>query len=385
MNEPVVAHKNEFEKLPDIVVSVPQATTIIGTFSDCVKGWSLVCNIEDGITLTLSKRDDNIVRVVNAAKQDKKKFIISSIKYRREDKWANAVKAVFYEVLKLKTKTPGFNILISGRGASSASYSLSAELYVGVAVALNSLLSLKLNSDDLFSLIVRASKFSITNKARYRDLWVLFYGKENMVYLCDEKKNEMKEARYSFPQSLSFIFDSALPYSVLTPEYEEFRLSIPGLIDSLMLSFPRGTEFRDLSEREIRYYTSSIQDYERRGLLFLNCSSSYARIAFDWIGRSDWSSFGKTLFAAQRSLMTNAELTSPELDWIFRRSKESLSVVGMASIDVGSAGSFICLVDSQYEFPDNQKLDEYEKIFGFHPSKTAFRPCSSARIVKVDD
>lgn len=384
MKEPAVAHKNEFEKLPDIVVSVPQATTIIGTFSDYVKGWSLVCNTEDGITLTLSKRDDGVVRVVNAAKQDKKKFIISSIKYRREDKWANAVKAVFYEVtrLRLKTPVPGFNILISGRGATSASYSLSAEIYVGIAVALNSLLSLHLGEDNLFSLILRASKFSVSNSARFRDLWVLFYGKKDRVYLCDEKRNEMKEAHYSFSPKLSYIFDSALPFSVLTPEYEEFKLMIPKLVDRLMTSFPRGTEFRDLSEREIRYYTSSLQDYERRGLLFLNISSSYARIAFDWILRSDWSSFGKTLFAAQRSLMTNAELTSPELDWIFRRSKENTSVIGMNSIDVGCAGSFLCLVDSEGNFPDNQKIDEYEKIFGFHPAKTEFAPSSSASIIE---
>ncbi len=383
MNEAALAHKKEFETLPDIIISVPQATTLIGTFSEFVKGWSLSCNTPDGITLTLSRRDDNIVRIVNTARQDKKKFTATTIKYRKEDKWANAVKAVFYELGKLKVRCGGFNILISGRGASGSGYSLSAELFVGTLYAMNALFDLHFDNNQIFTLALSASKFSPTNTARYRDLWLLVYGEEGKVYLCDEKKLDIKGTVYSISPEKSCLFDSDIPYSVLTGEYDEFKLMIPGLLEKLMARLPQGTEFRSLGEKDLRFYTSSLPDRERRCLLHLSASSEYARQAFDEIVSHDGQGFGRILSLAQRSLIVNAELTCPELDWIFRRCRESTSVIGMVSIDVGTAGSFLCVVDENKEFPNNQKLEEYERIFGFHPKKTAFIPFSSTRTVKL--
>lgn len=384
MNEAALAHKKEFEALPEIIISVPQATTLIGTFSDFVKGWSLSCNTPDGITLTFSRREDNVVRIVNTVRQDRKKFTASNIKYRREDRWANAVKAVFYELGQLKVRSGGFNILITGRGAAGSGYSLSAELFVGTLFALNALLNLHFDNDRIFAIALSASKFSPTNTARYRDLWLLVYGEEGKVYLCDEKKLDMKGTAYSISPEKSCLFDSDIPYSVLTGEYDEFKLMIPGLMENLMAKLPQGTDFRSLSEKDIRYYTSSLPDRERRCLLHLSASSEYARQAFDEIATHDGRGFGRILSLLQRSLIVNAELTCPELDWIFRRSRESSAVIGMASIDVGIAGSFICIVDENKEFPNNQRVEEYERIFGFHPKKTAFVPSSSTRIVKLD-
>lgn len=384
MKEAALAHKKEFETLPDIMISVPQATTLIGTFSEYVKGWSLSCNTSSGITLTFSRRDDNVVRIVNSARQDRKKFTSSTIKYRREDKWANAVKAVFYELGKLKIKCGGFNILLSGRGSGGTSSSLSSQLFVGTLYALNEILKLNFDKETLFSIALSASSFSPANSARYRDLWLLVYGEENMVYLCDEKKHEIRKTVYSLSSVVSCLFDSDIPYSVLTPEYEEFKLMIPDIIKSLMSRVPPDTEFRKLGEKDIRYYTSKLQDRERRALLYLSAASEYAREAFEEIASGDGRSFGRILSLAQRSLIVNAELTSPELDWIFRRCRESKAVIGMASIDVGTAGSFLCVVDENEEFPNNQRLEEYERIFGFHPKKTAFVPSSSTSIVGLE-
>ncbi len=384
MNEPALAHQKEFSLPPDAIVYVPQATTLLGVFSDYIKGWSLGCNSDGGITVTLSRRDDNIVRVVNIARQDKKKFSVSSIKYRREDKWANAAKAVFYELQKAGIKTCGFNILLSGRGCSLSSYSLSAQIYAGLLTALNKLLSLGWDRKKMLEVALAASRFSLHNAARYRDLWLLFFGEEGRIYLFDEKTREVKSAPYSVSRERTYFFDSDIPYSVLTPEYDEFRANLPDLVSRFSLKIPRDCEIRRLTDKEIRSLASQIPDHERRYLLFLSASSECARNAFDAVLRGDGKALGLILSSVQRSLIVNAELTCPELDWIFRRAKESPAVIGMASIDAGDAGSFICVVDENGEFPNTQRVDEYERIFGFHPKRRLFCPYSSTRIIGIE-
>ena len=381
MNEPSSAHEKEFGIPPDLVTVVPQAATLLGTFSDYIKGWSLGCNTADGIVLTISGRDDNIVRVVNSTKQDKKKFSLSSIKYRREDKWANAVKAVFLELGRNGVRCGGYSILITGRGCNASPYSLSAEIYAGLTVALNELLSLGWDRRKLYSVALEASHFSLQGAARWRDLWLLLFAEEGKMYLFDEKTRGVKEAGFDVSPCRSLLFNSDIPYSVLTPEYDEFKAGLPELVLRFQSAIPKDTELRKLSDKEIRYYSSRFSERDRRYLLFLNLSSSSARSAFDEIQKGNVKGFGTVLSNAQRSLVSNAELTSPELDWIFRRSKENTSVIGMASIDVGIAGSLVTIVDEKSGFPNNQRVDEYERIFGFHPVASDFAPSSSVEII----
>ena len=381
MNEPALAHKKEFDVLPEVVVSVPQPTTLVGCFSEYIKGWSLICNTADGITLTLSRRDDNTVRIINTARQDRKKFITTSIRYRREDKWANAVKGVYLAYEKQGVKAPGINILLSGGGCASLGDSLYSQICVGMTLALSSLLGLGYSRDRIYDTALRASSFSSTECIRTRDIWVLSYGEQNMVYLYDEKTGKTKEAVYSISPERSYIFDSSIPYSVLTPEYDEFRSSLTGLVDTVRTKMPKGTEFRNLTEKDVRFYASSLIDYDKRCLVFLLLSSDYAKKAFECIEKGEGEALGKTLSLAQRSVVMNAELTSPELDWIFRRCKESRTVIGMVSITLSQAGSFLCVVDEHGTFPDNQKVEEYERIFGFHPKRLSFIPHSSSEVI----
>ncbi len=382
MNEPALAHEREFNVPPETVVSVPQPTTLVGCFSEYIKGWSLICNTADGITLTLSKREDTVVRVINTAKQDKKKFLTTNIRYRREDKWANAVKSVYLALEREGVKAPGINLLLSGQGCVSGGDGLFSQIYVGLIVALDSLLSLGYSRDKIFETALSAASLSSPqDTARIRDIWVLTYGEKDHVYLYDGKTGKVKGAEYRISPEESYIFDSSLPYSVLTPEYDEFRENLPGLVSTVTAKLPKGMELRSLSEKDVRYYSSGLIDYEKRCLVFLILSSEYARKAFECIERGEGTALGRILSQAQRSMVMNAELTCPELDWIFRRCRESKSVIGMASISIGTAGSFLCIVDQKSAFPDNQKVEEYERIFGFHPKRLPFIPYSSAEVI----
>ncbi|MGN1164027.1 MAG: hypothetical protein ACI4S4_04370 [Candidatus Ornithospirochaeta sp.] len=363
-------------------MSVPQPTVLAGQFADLIEANSLICLTDDGLSLSFSPRPDNVVRIVNSVRQDKKKFSYSNIKYRREDRWANAVKAVLYELSKAGIKIGGYNILIRGRGAGADSWSLTSSLFVGILLAMDKLEGLDLSKERVMEMSIAANSFCPNYQARKRDLWILLNAEEGMVYLWSEKKGAGEPLEYSDSSLRSYILSSSLPFQVLTPEEDEFRAKAKDVIATMAERNIYLSDIRAMSEKEARSIASRLPDVERRCLTHLVLDNECAVKAADALLRRDMQALGRTLFVLQRSVVENAELTSPEMDWIWRRGQEGEGVVGLCSIGLGIAGSFIAVVDDRASNLYARREEEYERIFGFRSSVRPFRPLRSPEAVR---
>ena len=377
MVDQVENHKKEFGEAPVLSFEVPQPTVLIGQFSDLIESRSLLCLTDQGLSMSFSPRSDNVIRIVNTVRQDKKKFTYPNIKFRREDRWANAVKAVLYELAKENIKIGGYNILISGRGAGADSWSLTSSLYIGTLYGISKLENLNLSKEKIFELSKKANSFSPSNQARLRDLWILINSRPGKIYLWSEKKEEGEEIVYEGNGQKSFIVSSALPFSVLTPEEDEFRIEAKEVLASMESKSVNLSDIRKLTEKEARTMASRYPDRERRCLTHLVVENECCQKAKEAIDKKDLTSFGKILFSLQRSIVENAELSSPELDWIWRRGQECDGVLGLCLIGLGIAGSFLAVVDGRASNLYARKEEEYERIFGFRSTIRPFIPLGS--------
>ena len=382
MGDQVEHHRKEFGEDPVLSLSVPQPTVLAGQFSDLIEAKSLICLTDDGLSLSFSPRSDNVVRIVNSVRQDKKKFSYSNIKYRREDRWANAVKAVMYELGKAGIKIGGYNILVRGRGAGADSWSLTSSLFVGILVAMNELEGLSLSKERMLELSLAANSFCSNYQARRRDLWILLNAEEGKVYLWSEKKGTGESLPFSVSGAKIYILSSSLPFQVLTPEEDEFRTKAKDVISHMAERNISLGDIRKMSEKEARSIASRLPDVERRCLTHLVLDNECAVKAAEAIVRRDCLALGRSFFALQRSVVENAELTSPEMDWIWRRGQEGEGVIGLCSIGLGIAGSFIAIVDDRASNLYARREEEYERIFGFRSSVRPFYPLKSPEAVR---
>lgn len=380
MNLPELDHQVDNANGTNVVVHVPRVIKIIGGFSYLINGWSLLCTIEDNLVISLSKRDDNVIKIINSDKQDKKKFVLSSIKFRKEDKWANAIKAVFSTLTKNGYKLTGVEISISGRDLSTTPFSLTSSLFVGIISGINKLFNLNFDKEKIFTLSLSSNSFSPYYQALYDDVWALMYAEDGFVYLIDEKNHTIEKTKYNIQNKNTLILDSGLPFSVLSPILDEFKEEVTINVKKIETSLSRDKEIRGLNEKELRSNSPFLLDRERRAIFHLIQASENAKKAFCAIENGDGISLGKILDATERSIYLNAELSSPELDWIFRRCQESNNAGGICSLGSDNACSFLCLVDEEDSFPNNQKVEEYERIFGFHPEKRSFYPYHSTSL-----
>ena len=130
----LVHHRNEYGEEPEVVVDVPGVMTILGSYSDFCDGYALMCTNTQGLRLAISRRADNTVKVYNHTIQDRKKFQLSGLKCKSDDKWISTVKAVFIALQHDGITLPGMDISITGRTAHSDYDTLAAAVAAAMAV-----------------------------------------------------------------------------------------------------------------------------------------------------------------------------------------------------------------------------------------------------------
>ena len=68
--------------------------------------------IDHALWLTVSERPDPNYRVYSVALNERKKISASNLKYRKEDRWANSIKAVISSFMEYGIHIPGLNFTV---------------------------------------------------------------------------------------------------------------------------------------------------------------------------------------------------------------------------------------------------------------------------------
>lgn len=381
-------HYKEYSEHPEVVVEVPQITTLFGAFSDFVGGFALMSTNDYGLRVAISRRPDNTVRVLNVTKQDKKKFQISNIKFRKEDRWANAVKAILNELISsADASISGLNITIKGQSAGGDNSSFTSAIFSGLIYGINNIFHLSLSGDDMVRTAFNANRFTPIYNARLRDLITIFSAEKGNVLFFDLDSYDCKFAKYPFSSEKgisTYLLSSSIPYSVLTPEEEEFRFECEQIFQGIKPRLPRGTKLRELSDKDLRALLSGFSESQRRYAQYVIQESEIAKKAWDAVVSADVESFAKLANMQQKGIASKAELSSPEIDWIVRRGMETEGVKGLSQIYVGLSGTLVALIDEEGNLSYTSRLEEYERIFGFHAEVREYVPSGSIRIVEAD-
>jgi galactokinase len=96
----------------------------------------------------------------------------------------------------------------------------------------------------------------------------------------------------------------------------------------------------------------------------------------------DLSAIAKTFYHSHESLRDLYEVSCPEVDWLVKRVQESEGTCGARMIGDGFGGCVIAFVLPENIDEIRKKMDDYERIFGFHPVVYEMKTATCARIVE---
>ena len=128
-----------------------------------------------------------------------------------------------------------------------------------------------------------------------------------------------------------------------------------------------------------------LSEEERRAVLYIIREIQAVKEGGAALQKSDLAGFSKVINNSHQGLRDLFEISCPEVDWLVKRGSEMSSVCGVTEISVGITGTLVALIENGKEEEFKEKLEEYERIFGFRPTMREYIPSGSIRIIPEDE
>ena len=377
-------HKKEYEESPLVIVEVPGTCTLLGSYADACKGWSILGTDVATLFVGISKRDDQLVRLANGTLNDRKRFSLSNIKFRKEDRWGNYIKGVIGILANEGVVFPGMNVTVEGPLLLSDNQMVSSAIALGVCMALNTLMDLEMSISTMIRIIYQANTSFNNELCKISDLLAMLNGQQGKVLFFDLQHLTFQELDFPFTDQseeyVALIIDSKISPNAMREEIAAKRRAIESAFIKLRELKPGGF-IRDFPEGDLSARIVPLDEEARHICEYILMESRLTFDAASLMNHKDSTMFGKIMVRVQTGLRDLLEVSCPEVDWLTKRSSEISGSLGAVLVSNGFSGNVMVLLSKQAVSSYIDRLEEYEHIFGFHPQWYIYEGGGSARVV----
>ncbi len=385
MQKIVSFHTGEYETGPEVTVSVPGRFHLLGDHTWFAKGNTLSMAINYCLFLGVSSRTDQNYRLYSVALGERKKISASNLKYRKEDRWANSVKAVVNVFMEHGVRIPGLNFTILSEIPADAGLGTPNALKVATALSLRKLFAPSLSDATLVSLLERANTGFLKTYAHRADILCALTAQSGYVVRTDHHK--ITADLVPFPQEgySVILTDSRVPRLLAREELGARIQECIRAYETVKMSPDAPSDFSKLTESILEEITD-IPESVRRRVIFIIRESESVREAVNAITDREFGVFSRIVNRSHEGLRDRFEISCPELDWLVKRALEFIipdapDLVCSRMTGRGFGGCTYAIIRTSDEESYFQKVDEYERIFGFKPIRYKVYPSDGARIL----
>ncbi|MEW5816110.1 MAG: galactokinase [Spirochaetota bacterium] len=373
-------HRTEYGIDPEVVVSAPGSVNLMGEHTDYNEGFVLQAAISRSIMVAMSRRKDNSLRFFAADYNERKRTTITNLKYKREDRWANYAKGVLYELNQLGHSFKGIDITIKGDIPQGIGLAASSALCIAATVAAGHLFNLKLSDDQIIRSSTRAETTFIGLDKEITDQIVACTAKKGNIIFLDLRTEQYEYIPLKLNGVKILITVSNVPLVSFDAELKERKEDCKKCVEYLRKKKP-GTALRDYTIHELTHSMGVVPENIRRRCLHVVEENQRVLDAKTAILEGDLVAYGKLLNRSHESLRDNYEVSCPELDWLVKRAWELDGVLGSRMTGAGFGGCTITLIKDQAIEAYNDRLEEYERIFGFDAETIICDPAQGVHVL----
>ena len=386
------AHELEYGGKPDIVAKAPGRFHLIGEHSWFFKDKTMSMAVNLPIYVAVSKRDDTSIKFYFHQLNERKKASLTSLKMKKEDRWANAVKAIVYGFTSGGFTLGGMNITIYSETLPSAGFGITTAVKAAAAVAIKSLFELNCSDMELLQVIERGNRRFLQNNNYIADNFAALFSKKNNIIITDHFKNTWDYVPFNFEDKKVLLVDTKVPRVTVWNEetlHEPQYALIMGDLRERKPNIYGGWRYID-DVTDINLQLSVVSEDVRRKLLSVLYEHNDILAAREGIEKGDFFKFARAVNHSHETMRDLFNSSCPEIDWILKRVNElepNLDFVRnpVTCGRITGKGFGRCLYAIMREGDmDNfkAKIAEFEKIFGFHPDVYEVEPADGASIVK---
>ena len=384
-------HRTEYELDADrseslgkvVIAEAPGRVHYLGEHGEPKAGLFLSSAIDRYIRVAVSLRKDNSLRFFAADLGERKRTTLINLKYKREDRWANYLKVAVHIFAGLGFPVKGLNFTVAGDIPQQIGLASSSAIEVAAAIALRGFFNVNLSDEDLLSKLIPAHKTFFGKKDTAVDYAIALFAEKNSFLIVDELNLEVTPIRTSLDNNYKIlIMDSRVPRMGVDEELKERRRDLKhGL--QLLARKHSGTSFRNFVTADLVESMGDLPEEIRRRCMHIVQELRRIDEAEEALLKADQPALTKIILHSHESLRDLYEVSCPEIDWLVKRAQELDGVLGSRMTGRGFGGCTYTIIREQVIEEYKRRLEDYERIFGFHPIIYEIKPADRAHLEPV--
>jgi galactokinase len=392
-------HRKEYEadrSEPVIIAEAPGRIHYLGEHGEPGAGLYLSSAIDRYVRVAVNLRKDNSIRFFAADLGERKRTTLVNLKYKREDRWANYVKVAIHVFAELGCPVKGLNFTICGDIPQQAGLASSTAIEVAAVMALKGLFQISIGERELFNRLCAAGELFFGEHVSPVDYLVVLAARKDQFLLVDEASMEVEKFKSTLSRYRILVMDSRVPRLGVEGELVQRQKATKKGLELLSRSLPpsalregidplrkamQGLGFRDFATADLVEFMGNLPEEIRRRSMHVVQEIRRVYDAQDAIRRGDMAGLSKIILHSHESLRDLYEVSCPEIDWLVKRAQEIEGVLGSRMTGQGFGGCTYTILREDAIADYQNRLEDYERIFGFHPLVYPVKIATGGRVV----
>lgn len=385
------AHELEYEKMPEVVAKAPGRFHLAGEHSWFYKDKTISMAMNLYVHIAVSKRDDGLAKIYFHQLNDRKKITISTNKFRKEDKWANAVKSVIYGFTSGGFSIGGVDITVYTDIMPSAGFGITTAMKAATAIALRKLFELNCSDVQLLQVLERGNRLFLKKNNFLSDNYAALFAKKGSLIITDYAKISWDYVPFNFPNRKIIITDTTVPRisvwnedTLFDPKYALLLGELKDKKNNVYGGWSYINSIADIDE-----VLEVLQKEEQRKLMAIIREHSDVLDIREGVEKGDFFKLARAINHSHETVREFFDISCPEIEWIVKRINELepnlehlRNPVTCGRLTGKGYGRCIYAIMRDVDYENYlQKLVEFEKIFGFHPATFEVECADGASIV----
>ncbi len=384
-------HKSEYGQFPDVVVCTPGRFHLIGEHSWFFRDKTLSMGVNIPVYVAVSFRDDAAFHFYFPQLKDRKKISMSGMKFRKEDRWANSIKAMIFGFISGGIEIKGMNFTIYSDILPSAGFGINTAMKVGAAYAINEIHGLNFSESQILQAMARGNLRFLNSNHYLSDILTAIHSDEKSLVLTDHATKTCQLLPFDYPEKKIILVDTKVPRVNIWNEEiirePESALLLGELKDRK--SYVRGGWRYEENPHEVNLVLSIAPEMIHKKLNSIIKEHQYVLDAWDGLEKNSFGKFARAVNHSHENMRDEYEISCPEIDWILKRLSEinpnnddSRNPFNCGRITGKGFGRCLYAILDEKDVPEfNSKMSEFTKIFGFKTSSHEVVPSKGVHIV----
>ncbi len=384
-------HKKEYGEKPDVIAKAPGRFHMLGEHTWFFRDKTLSMAVDLPVYVAVSKRTDSNVRFYFVQLDETKKTSLASLKIKKEDKWANSIKAILYGFQNTGHEITGMDFTVYTDILPSAGFGITTAIKVAAVWAVNELCGTKCTHEQILQIINKANRGFLGIDNHTADSFSTIYSRENSVVLTDYATKSYEVMPFDFQDKTILLTDASVPRivtwnedSFLQPE----NVLLLGELKNRRNNVYGGWCYEE-SKSEVNEVLSVVSEETKRRLTCTIQEHKNVLASVNAIKKNDFASLARAVNKSHEIMRDLYDISCPEIDWILKRVSELDEAPDDLRTPVNCGritgkgfgrGVFTILRNQDVE-KYKAKLVEYEHIFGFKAECYTVKPANGVCIL----